>query len=164
MKKVLIAVFLILLVSSESNAMSLLGRLGVGMSSQVASGMDTLSVKIQRNRALALGGIFGITSGEDVTSYALGGKVYRLIYDEPQLNFYTAGLLAFFTYPDPTDGESTKSGHQLEGLLGSEFTFQGLESIGFSFEFGVGLVNYNDENSFRTTGHNVLKSAIHFYL
>lgn len=163
MKKFLILIAIFIACSPASNAMSLLGRLGVGMSNQVASGMDTISFKIQRNRAMALGGFFGVSSGQDVTSYAVGGKIYRLIYDEPQLNFYTAGLLAFYTYPNAA-GDATENGHQLEGLLGTEFSFQGLESIGFSFEFGIGLVNYNDENSFRTTGHNLLKSAIHFYL
>lgn len=163
MRKATVAIIISFLTLASANAMSLLGRLGIGMSNQVASGMETISFKIQRNRAFALGGLLGVESGQDVTSYAVGGKVYRLIYDEPQLNFYTAGLLAFFTYPNDA-GDETESGHQVEGLLGTEFTFQGLESLGFSFEFGVGLINYDGENSFRTTGHNVLKSAIHFYL
>ena len=42
--------------------------------------------------------------------------------------------------------------------------FQGLESIGFSFEFGVSMYNYEGDSHIATTGYNFIRSAIHFYL
>lgn len=134
------------------------------MSQQVVTGMDTISFKLQQNRAMAIGGLFGLNSNKEATTYALGGKIYRIIYDEPQLNFYTGGLFAFFNYQKPDSEDETATGSQLEAVFGAEFSFQGLESVGFSFEFGAGLINYNDVSSFQTVGHNVLKSAVHFYL
>jgi hypothetical protein len=141
---------------------NLMGRLGVGMTNQVASNMDAISFKVQRSRSMAFGGFFGFQSNKDNTSYAAGGKLYRILYDEPQLTFYTAGLLAFFSYPN-LEGTKSDTGNQIELLMGTEFSFQGLESIGFSFEFGGGYINYQGENSLAITNHNLLRSAVHFY-
>lgn len=149
--------------SNTSYALSLMGRLGVGMSDHLATNMKTLSLKLQNSRVSALGGSFGIDTSEDGSFYALGLKYYQLIYEEPQLNFYSAAGVNIFTYKN-TSKDSTESGYQLDGLFGSEFSFQGLESIGFSFEFGVSVFNIQEETHIATTGSNFLKSAIHFYL
>ena len=125
--------------------------------------MKTLSLKLQRNRSTAFGGFFGLDSSDDGSHYALGLKYYRLIYEEPQLNFYGAFSAATFTYFDEADDE-TESGNQVDGLFGAEFNFQGLESIGFSFEFGVSMYNYEGDSHIATTGYNFIRSAIHFYL
>lgn len=159
----LLLLLCVTLTNSPSHAMTLLGRLGIGMSSQLVTGMETLSFKLQRNRSSAVGGILGLNSNSDATNYAIGGKYYRIIYDEPQLNFYTSASLATFSYQDSTSNE-TKNGHQIEAGFGTEFSFQGLESIGFSFEFGAGYSYYNEESIFKTIGHDMITSAIHFYL
>lgn len=162
MYKILLVFILVLCNVSKSRAMNLSGRLGLGLSNQVVSGIDALSLKLQRNRASAFGALIGVDSSSDASNYALGLKGYRVIYDEPQLNFYSALTGIFFTYQDPDD--STDSGYQAEAALGTEFTFQGLESVGFSFEFGLGLTKHNGATSVKTIGHNVLVSAVHFYL
>ncbi len=144
--------------------MNLVGRLGIGYSDQVVTGIDTLSIKLQRNRATAFGALLGVDSSSDASNYAMGLKAYRVIYDEPQLNFYSAFTGIFFTYQDPDDIDETKNGYQIEGSFGTEFSFQGLESIGFSFEFGLGMNKYNGGTNVKTVGHGVLASAIHFYL
>ena len=146
----------------QSHAASMTGRLGVGMTNQVASGMQALSMKLQRNRASAIGGHFGIDSSSDGMFYALGLKAYRYIYEEPQLNFYSSIAAGLFNYKNSSD--DAEQGHQLEGTLGTEFSFQGLESVGFSFEFGLGLSKYNNETHLKTLGYNALVSAVHFYL
>lgn len=150
--------------SNSSYALSLMGRLGVGMSDHLVTNMKTLSLKLQNSRVSAIGGSFGIDTSEAGSFYALGLKYYQLIYEEPQLNFYSAAGANIFTFQDETDEGSTESGYQLDGLFGTEFSFQGLESIGFSFEFGISLYNIYDDTHIATTGHNFLKSAIHFYL
>lgn len=149
--------------SNTTYALSLMGRLGVGMSDHLSTNMKTLSLKLQNSRVSALGGSFGIDTSEDGSFYALGLKYYQLIYEEPQLNFYSAAGANIFTYKDEEE-DATASGYQLDGLFGSEFSFQGLESIGFSFEFGVSVYNIDEETHIATAGHNFLKSAIHFYL
>ncbi|MEX0799104.1 MAG: hypothetical protein WD025_06650 [Bacteriovoracaceae bacterium] len=147
----------------QALSMNLSGRLGIGLSNQVVTGIDTLSLKLQRNRSSAFGGLLGVDSSSDSSTYALGVKGYRIIYDEPQLNFYSALSGVFFTYEDALN-DSTESGHQAEATLGTEFSFQGLESVGFSFEFGLGLVKFDGATTVKTIGHNVLVSAVHFYL
>jgi len=148
----------------NSYAMNLMGRLGIGYSNQVITGIDTISMKLQRDRANGLGALIGVDSSDDSSNYALGLKAYRIIYDEPQLNFYSAFSGIFFTYQDPEDTDKTENGYQIEGAFGTEFSFQGLESIGFSFEFGLGMNKYNGGTNLSTVGHGVLTSAVHFYL
>jgi hypothetical protein len=147
--------------STSSFAMSLLGRLGIGTTNQVVTGIDALSIKLQRNRSTALSGLFGLNNSSDSSNYAIGAKVYRLIYDEPQLNFYSSLAAIMFTYQN--DG-NTESGYQVDGGFGTEFSLQGLESIGFSFEFGIGLNKYNGGSNIQTYGHHIVTSAVHFYL
>ena len=60
--------------------------------------------------------------------------------------------------------EETENGYQVDGTLGSEFSFQGLESLGFSFEFGISFNKYQGESRIQTIGVNFIQSAIHFYL
>jgi hypothetical protein len=163
LRLILLALLCVNVLNSPSYAMSLLGRLGIGMNNQLVTGMETLSFKLQRNRSSAIGGLLGLNANQDATNYAIGAKFYRIIYDEPQLNFYTCATLATFSYQSSENNE-TANGYQVEAGLGSEFSFQGLESIGFSFEFGAGYSNYDGENTFKTVGHDIITSAIHFYL
>lgn len=145
-------------------AADLRGRLGVGATNQLANGLPAVSFKIQQSKTFALGGLVGFKSNEDHTLYGAGVKFYRIIFDEPQLNFYMAGLIATQTYLDDTD--KAKSGYQVDGTLGSEFHFAGLESIGFSFEMGVSARNATKKGgtSIETLGDNFLKAGVHFYL
>lgn len=145
-------------------ASDLRGRLGVGMTNQLANDIPAISMKIQQSKTFALGGLLGFKTDDDNTLYGAGLKFYRIIFDEPQLNFYFAGLFAAESYLDKD--KKAQSGFQVDGTLGSEFHFQGLESLGFSLEFGVS-VRKADENggtSFQTLGDNFLKAAVHFYL
>ena len=140
------------------------GRLGVGMTNQLANDIPAISLKIQQSKTFAIGGLLGFKSDEDATLYGAGVKFYRIIFDEPQLNFYFAGLFASESYLN--EKNKAETGFQIDGTLGSEFHFQGLESLGFSLEFGVS-VRKADENggtSFQTLGDNFLKAAVHFYL
>ena len=144
-----------------SYGMNLLGRLGVGTTNQVVTGISAVSFKLQRSRSTALSGLIGINNSSDASNYAIGAKLYRLIYDEPQLNFYSSLAAIMFTYQN--DGD-TVSGNQIDAGLGAEFSFQGLESVGFSFEFGFSMNKYNGGQNIQTYGHHVVSSAIHFYL
>jgi hypothetical protein len=104
----------------------------------------------------------GFNVNQERTLYGAGVKFYRIIYDEPQLNFYLAGLLASQNY---LDDNRTVNGFQMDGTLGTEFHFSGLESIGFSFEFGFSARSVAPGGtSFQTLGDQMLTAAVHFYL
>ena len=158
-----ILLFLMLALPNLVMGADLRGRLGVGATNQLANGLPALSLKIQQSKTFALGGVLGFKSDEDKTLYGAGIKFYRIIFDEPQLNFYLSGLFASQNYLD--ENEKTKTGFQFDGTLGSEFHFSGLESIGFSFEFGVSARKTSESGtSFETLGDQFVKAAVHFYL
>ncbi len=154
---------LILLGSTSAFAADLRGRMGVGASNQLANDIPAISLKIQQSKTFALGGLVGFKSDQENTLYGAGVKLYRIIFDEPQLNFYLAGTFATLNFLD--ENEKVKSGYQIDGTMGSEFHLSGLESLGFSFEFGLSARNA-DENgtALQTLGDQFVKAAVHFYL
>lgn len=154
-------ILVILLLSKPLLAQTKTGRMGIGMSNQLINDLPALSLKIQQNRLYSIGGLLAIRSNEDNTLYGAGLKLYRIIFQEEQLNFYMAGTFASLSYEDD---KKAKTGYQVDGTMGSEFHFQGLDSIGFSFEFGVSVNRGPHGSSIETMGQNFLKAAIHFYL
>ena len=162
--KIKFLIFALLLLPQMLWAADLRGRLGVGMTNQLANDVPAISLKIQQSKTFAVGGLVGFKSDEDATLYGAGVKFYRIIFDEPQLNFYFAGLFASESYLD--EQKKSQTGFQIDGTLGSEFHFQGLESLGFSLEFGVSVRKADETGgtSFQTLGDNFLKAAVHFYL
>jgi hypothetical protein len=162
--KIKFLIFALLLLPQMLWAADLRGRLGVGMTNQLANDIPAISLKLQQSKTFAVGGLVGFKSDEDATLYGAGVKFYRIIFDEPQLNFYFAGLFASESYLD--EKKKSQTGFQIDGTLGSEFNFQGLESLGFSLEFGVSVRKADETGgtSFQTLGDNFLKAAVHFYL
>jgi hypothetical protein len=163
MKQKFLILMLVLMPSIVFGA-DLRGRMGVGMTNQLANGIPAISLKVQQSKTFALGGLLGFQSDQDQTLYGAGIKLYRIIFDEPQLNFYLAGLFATETYLD--DEDKVESGFQIDGTMGTEFHFSGLESLGFSVEFGVSArkADPNGGTSLETLGDSFLKAAVHFYL
>lgn len=144
----------------DSYATDRRGRLGAGMSSQLKNGIPAISFKLQKSKTFAFGGIFGFNSNE--TDGGMGGavKLYRNIFEEPQLNFYASGLLGFV---NKKSSGVTKSGFQVDLTLGTEFSFRGLGSLGLSFEFGASL-NKLDSFVVETVGDSFVIAGAHFYL
>ncbi|MBI2520975.1 MAG: hypothetical protein HYV97_11175 [Bdellovibrio sp.] len=134
--------------------------MGIGTSNQVATDLPALSFKISNDPTFAIGGLLGISTSDTGGGHAAGLKIYKIIYDEPQLQFYASGMGALLKRKAPPNNGS---GFQLDFTLGSEFTFQGLESLGFSFEFGVSM-NKMEEVVIETVGYHFVTAAIHFYL
>lgn len=158
------AVLLTILLSSfawqeQGMAMNRMSRLGLGYTGQLATGMDALSFKIQKGRGMSFGGLLGYNSG-DSGGFGAGVKVYKILFDEPKLDFYGAAMAALLS--QKTGGVS-ESGFQVDLTLGSEFSFEGIESLGFSVEFGLSINKIN-EFEFGTTGFSFLVGAVHFYL
>lgn len=159
-KSLFFSLLILAIMPISSHAFDKTGRLGLGMSNQLHNEFPALSFKIQKNRSFALGGIAGLSTDENSGGYGVGLKVYRNIFDEPQLNFYIAGLGALLSNKI---NSTSYSGFQFDLSLGSEFHFVGLNSIGFSFEFGASAFKQK-EFVFQTLGNNFIVSAIHFYL
>ncbi|MBP9681517.1 MAG: hypothetical protein KBD76_08940 [Bacteriovorax sp.] len=159
-KTLMAAFFVFFTLSSSSFALDKIGRMGVGMTNQLKNDFPAISIKMQKNRSFALGSIIGFSSDKTNGGYGVGLKLYRNIFDEPQLNFYFATMGALLSNKMNT---STYSGFQFDLSFGSEFHFVGLNSLGFSFEFGASAFRKR-EFAFQTLGNNFVVSAIHFYL
>lgn len=159
MGSALLALCLLFFVPS-AHALEKTNRLGVGMTNQLKNEFPALSFKMQKSRSFAYGGMLGLSSSDKDGGYGAGVKLYRNIFDEPQLNFYLAGAGAILS--NKINGTSY-SGFQFDLSFGSEFHFTGLNSLGFSFEFGVSA-NKKKDFVFETLGNNFLVAGIHFYL
>ena len=145
---------------SRAHALEKNNRMGVGMTNQLKNDFPALSFKTQKGRSFAYGGMIGLSTSETNGGYGAGIKLYRNIFDEPQLNFYMAGAGALLS--NKIAG-SNYNGFQFDLSFGSEFHFSGLNSLGFSFEFGVSA-NKKKDFVFETLGNNFLVAGIHFYL
>lgn len=145
---------------SDAFATDRRGRLGVGYSNQLKNDLPAISFKLHKSRAFSIGGLAGYSSSDNGGGYGAGLKVYRNIFDEPQLNFYTALMAAMLSEKNPG---SSESGFQIDTTLGTEFHFAGLSSLAFSIEFGL---SFNKLNDFiiETVGNNFLVAGVHFYL
>ena len=159
MSKVMLVVCLVSL-SFGAQALEKTNRLGVGMTNQLKNEFPALSFKIQKSKTFAYGAMAGISTSDTEGGYGVGLKFYRNIFDEPQLNFYLSGMGALLA--NKIAGQS-HSGFQFDLSFGSEFHFSGLNSLGFSFEFGVSA-NKKKDFVFETLGNHFIVAGIHFYL
>ena len=155
-----VTLVLFLLLSSSTYAFERVSRLGLGFSSQMKNDTPSLSFKLQKNKSFAFGGLIGYSSDDNGGGYAAALKIYRNIFEEPHLTFF-GSVLGGIVSSD--NAGTTESGFQADLTLGSEFSFQGLESLGFSLEFGVSFSKL-DDFVMETVGNNFVVSAVHFYL
>ncbi len=138
------------------------GRLGIGASHQFKNGVPALSFKLQQSPVFAVGGLLGYRDGgAQSDGHGLGVKFYRRLFEESQLNFYAACLVVWPFKQGPSGGTDQ---FQLDFTLGSEFHFAGLESLGFSLEFGLSAHKTADGLAIQTAGDKFLASSVHFYL
>lgn len=159
--KSIIIASIVFCISSSIWARDLSGRLGIGLSQQLKNDLPSIDLKIQRSEAFALGLIINARFADTDGGHGIGVKGYRIIFDEPQLNFYLAALAA---YINKKTNNISNSGFQFDLTMGSEFHFTGLESVGFSFEAGMSANKVDDELAFETVGNTFVVAAVHFYL
>ena len=157
--------FLILLFfasSTSSFALSArLQRLGVGTTNQVQSELSALSVKLPTSSLFSFGGLLGYSGDKNSGGRILGLKSYHNIFAEPNLTFYFSVLGALVS--EKINGDA-KKGYQFDFTFGSEFSFQEIESLGFSFEFGISYQKKDEDTVLKTVGYDFITAAIHFYL
>jgi hypothetical protein len=145
----------------HAHAKDLSGRLGIGFNGQFATrspfsyqDIPALSAKYAINRDLAFAAIIGINT-TDPSGYTLGGKVFKNIFFENNLNFYVAGALALL--------KRDETGFEGQALFGTEVFIPGIESLGLSFEAGLAMGNSSGSFEIRTVGYTFLHAGVHFY-
>jgi hypothetical protein len=135
--------------SSISWSKDLTSRLGVGFSDNFSESLPSLHVKYYSSLETAFSAALGVDTDKDNSKFGFLAKVYRTIFMEDNLNFYMgagAGLLS-----QEISG-SNSSGFELNGYAGVEFFLPGLDSLGLSFEMGVGVSSPSSGTRFRTIG------------
>jgi hypothetical protein len=156
--------FFILLTAPLLSAYSAvhMGRLGLGFTNQLTNDITALSFKLQKSPGFAMGGLLGMSNKDEGGGYGAGLKIYKIIFDEPNLNFY-GSVMGALLKENVTGSTTSNTGFQFDFTFGSEFTFKGIESLGFSVEFGLSLYKLTDL-IIETLGNNFIKAGVHFYL
>lgn len=135
------------------------GRLGLGFTNQVASTsggtVPALSAKYYMSRSFSASLALGFDTKSNDSTTALGAKLFRNVFYESNLIFYTGAGLAYVN----------RKGGKIQGslFLGSEFFLAQLPSLGLSFEAGIRGDNTTGSFAVRTTGDSFLTAGMHFY-
>ncbi len=146
--------------SPEAQAVDLTNRLGVGYKNQFSENLPSLAAQYYPSESLGLSAALGVDTESDNSKFGLMLKVYRIVFTERQMNFYMgagAGLLSIET------AGNSESGFEINGFVGAEFFFAGLESLGFTFETGVSIVSISSGTRFRSFGDSPLRAGMIFY-
>lgn len=147
--------------SGTAQARERIGRLGVGMSNQFINEIPAVSFKLQRSPVFAFGLLAGLDTEKDDGGVGAGFKIYKILFEEPNLNFYLSAMGAYIS--DKILGTSY-SGFQVDLGAGTEFNFAAVESLGFSVEFGLSMNKLKHDFRFQTMGHSIVVAGVHFYL
>lgn len=154
--------------SMGAEAKDLTNRLGVGYADQfgVEGGLPSLAVRYYPNPDLGVSAQLGVDTEEDNSKFGFLAKVYRIVFQEDNMNFYMgagAGLISREKYNTTAGTSDNDSGFEVSGYVGGEFFFTGLDSLGFSFETGIGVTSISSEVRFRTIGDHPMRAGITFY-
>lgn len=156
-------ILLFLLLSAccmPANAKDLSHRLGVGYSDHFAISIPSIAVRYYSSPDIGFSMHLGVNTEADNSKFGLGGKFYKIIFPEEHMNFYMgagAGLLS------TKIAGVNNSGFEISSFCGSEFFVPGLDSLGMSFEAGVGVVSLSNGVNFRTIADHLLKAGMIFY-
>ncbi len=158
----LILMFEILTMHPQAQAKNVARRLGVGYKDQFSENLPSVAAQYYPYDDLGFSAALGVDTRTDNSGFGLMVKLYRLLpnMQEEHMNFYMgagAGLLS-----KETAGVSA-SGFELSGFVGGEFFIMGLDSLGFSFEAGVGITSISNGVRFRTFGDSPLRAGMIFY-
>lgn len=156
-------IFAALVLGSVAQAKDLTSRLGVGIKNNNSIDLPAIAAVYYPNSEIGLTGSLGVDTQEDASAFAVNVGIRKILFTENNLNFYYGGQAGLVNVETPTaTGSDKESGFELNVVFGAEFFFAGLDSLGFSFEGGVGLASL-DETRFRTIGDHPLKAGLIFY-
>ncbi len=146
-------------------AKDLSNRLGVGIKNNNSIDLPSLAAVYYPNSEIGFTGSLGVDTEEDNSKFAVNVGIRKVLFKEDNMNFYYGGQVGMLNVerPDATGtGTDNDSGFEMNVVFGAEFFLPGLDSLGFSFEGGVGLTSL-DETRFRTVGDHPLKAGLIFY-
>lgn len=144
---------------SIANAKELGSRLGIGVKNNTSQDLPALAAVYWPNSDFGLTGGVGLDTQKDFSKFTFNAGVRRILFREDQMNFYFGGQLGMVNYE--TAGVK-ESGFELSAVYGAEFFFQGLDSLAFTFEGGVGVASVKDVR-FRTMADSPFRAGIVFY-
>lgn len=150
---------LVLGVSEVVYAKEMPQRLGVGIKNNTREDIPSLAALYNVNGDFAIYGGFGLDTKKDFSKSQGTVGIRHIIFQEPNLHFYTSGQASVVNYENPNGKES---GFEVGFLLGTEFFFAGLENVGFSFEGGVGLSTVDSTRVYTIADHP-FRAGILFY-
>lgn len=160
MKNTAAMIVMALLVGTTVQAKDLTNRLGVGVKSNTAvDNLPALAAVYYPNPDFGLTSSLGIDTKKDNSRFAITGGVRRIVFREANMNFYMGGNLGLINHETAGDKDS---GFELSAVFGAEFFMPGLESLGFSFEGGLGVVSM-DSTRFRTIAESPVQAGLVFY-
>ncbi len=153
-KRIVIATLLFIAVPA-AHSKDLSGRVGFGFINQFASGVPSLSLKYGMSKDIHWLATFGVDTSSP-TRVVAGGKFFKNLFYETSLNFYATLGLAYVS--------DVQAGIESLAALGAEFFIPGIDSLGLSFEAGIGVGNSRGESiALRTIGQTFLHAGMHFY-
>lgn len=155
----------VLFLGNSALAVDLSDRLGLGLSQQTgAAEVPLLTAHYYPNADYGLSLGFGIDTKDDESKLAVLAKAVKIIFREEQMNFYMGGSVAIVNSEQTTvNGVEDFSNTEVSALLGGEFFFKGLDSLGFSFETGISVISGDGGSRFRTIADNPFRAGIVFY-
>lgn len=161
MKKTALIFATLLLVFGEiAFAKDMVHRFGLGVKNNTSENLPSLATVYFFAPDLAFTGGVGLDTQKNYSKFQLHGGVRKIVFSEPNLNFYTGAQVGVVNYEDPLNGK--QSGFELLGIFGTEFFLTGLENLGFTFEGGFGVASLKDVR-FRTIADDPFRAGLIFY-
>ena len=172
---VMLIVLSLIGVTDSTWAKDVSGRLGIGYTDQFSIDIPSVTVQYYPNQELGVSTTLGVDTQEGNSKFGFMVKVYRILFVENQMNFYIGSGAAIISQkwtsklPSNKASDADKNsddnvtGFELNGYVGGEFFIPGLDSLGFSFEAGVGITSMSSHVRFRTFGDHPVKAGIIFY-
>lgn len=160
MKKLAVMIFAALLGSVGVHAKEMNHRLGVGPKAPFSNGVKSMALHYFPNQDYALTGALGIDTQQDQSLFGVQAGIRRILFEEKNMNFFVGGSLGVIS--QETSG-TNQSGFELLALAGGEFFFEGLENLGFNFDFGLGVSSLKNSNRFFTIANSPVTAGLIFY-
>jgi hypothetical protein len=157
--RLFVLVFLAIFPSSIVHAKDLSNRLGIGIKNNNSVDLPAIAAVYYPNADVGFTGSLGVDTQDNESKFAANAGIRKILFREDHMNFYYGGQVGLVNFESSGNKES---GFELNVVFGGEFFFAGLDSLGFSFEGGVGLSSL-DKTRFRTVGDDPLKAGLIFY-
>lgn len=153
------------LFASVAQAKELNNRLGIGFADQfgLTNSMPSLAARYYPNSDFGVSALLGVDTEKNRSRFGFMAKAFRIIFKEENLNFYVGGGAGIVSQTNPDNSNKNDSGFVVDGFVGTEWFFSGLENLGFCFEAGIGITSVSSQVRFRTIGDGPVRAGITFY-